>query len=137
MLMDLPFLTLYSIDPWKHIEDGPYESGLSQKDLDDNHEIARSRLKDYGDRSIIIRKKSDEAINDVPDEIDFVFIDGDHSFEQVLRDLRNYAEKVKKGGIVAGHDYIHQEGVTRAVGKYFKDNTVNLGDDDTWYVFID
>ena len=37
--------------------------------------------------------------------LDFVFIDGDHSYEGVKKDIIAWLPKVKPGGIIAGHDY--------------------------------
>lgn len=37
--------------------------------------------------------------------IDFVFIDGAHDYASVCKDIRAWLPKVKKGGIIAGHDY--------------------------------
>ena len=39
-------------------------------------------------------------------EIDFLFIDGDHTYEGVKRDFEMYSPLVKKGGIVAFHDIV-------------------------------
>lgn len=41
-----------------------------------------------------------------PDGIDFLFIDGDHSYDGVKQDFQNYSPLVKKGGIIAFHDII-------------------------------
>lgn len=38
------------------------------------------------------------------DKIDFLFIDGDHSYDGVKRDFQLYSPFVKKGGIIALHD---------------------------------
>lgn len=40
--------------------------------------------------------------------IDFVFIDADHSYKSVKKDILAWLPKVKKGGIIAGHDYEHE-----------------------------
>ena len=37
--------------------------------------------------------------------LDFVFIDANHRFVDVAQDLTYWSRKVRKGGIVAGHDY--------------------------------
>jgi predicted O-methyltransferase YrrM len=37
--------------------------------------------------------------------LDFCFIDGDHTLPVVYQDIRNYLPKVKKGGLLLGHDY--------------------------------
>ena len=47
-----------------------------------------------------------ESITDFLDNsLDFVFIDGNHSFEYATEDIAQWSKKVKPGGIVAGHDY--------------------------------
>lgn len=40
-------------------------------------------------------------------EIDFLFIDGDHSYEGVKKDWEMYGSLVRKGGIVVFHDCIY------------------------------
>ncbi len=37
--------------------------------------------------------------------VDLVFIDGDHSYDQVCRDIRAWTPHLKEGGILCGHDY--------------------------------
>ena len=63
-----------------------------------------------------------EPIEDVKsrfadDSLDVVFIDGDHRYEAVLRDLRIARRIVKPGGAIAVHDYGNRPGVTQAVDK--------------------
>jgi predicted O-methyltransferase YrrM len=41
---------------------------------------------------------------DLHEQFDAVFIDGNHSYEYVKKDLENYLPKVRKGGIIALHD---------------------------------
>jgi hypothetical protein len=42
----------------------------------------------------------------LPDKhFDFVYLDGDHTYEYVLRDLLDYAAKIKDDGLILGHDY--------------------------------
>lgn len=37
--------------------------------------------------------------------IDVIFIDGDHNYNSVYNDIKNYYSKLKKGGILLGHDF--------------------------------
>lgn len=37
--------------------------------------------------------------------IDFCFIDASHDYESKVKDIKAYLPKMKKGGILAGHDY--------------------------------
>lgn len=36
---------------------------------------------------------------------DFVYIDGDHSFNGCLEDIQNFWKKIKSGGYIGGHDF--------------------------------
>jgi len=49
-------------------------------------------------------------------QLDFLFIDGDHSYEGVKKDFQMYGSLVKKGGIVAFHD-IAPKGVYELAGE--------------------
>jgi len=40
------------------------------------------------------------------EKVDFLFIDGDHTYEGVKRDFEMYSPLVKKGGIIAFHDVV-------------------------------
>jgi predicted O-methyltransferase YrrM len=51
--------------------------------------------------------------------LDFVFIDGSHEYEDVKEDIYHWYPKVKKGGIIAGHDYTTYAGVKEAVDEFF------------------
>ena len=53
--------------------------------------------------------------------LDFCFIDADHAYESVSKDIDAWRPKVKRGGILAGHDYIHEPGfgVVQAVNERF------------------
>lgn len=41
-----------------------------------------------------------------PEKLDFLFIDGDHSYEGVKRDFEMYSPLVRKGGVIAFHDIV-------------------------------
>lgn len=97
-----PQLTLYCIDPWRAY--AGYIEHATQAELDRLYEESVKRLKHYNCK--IVRKFSEEAHKDFPDEsLDFVYIDGNHEFLHVAQDLVNWIPKVRKGGIVAGHDF--------------------------------
>lgn len=69
--------------------------------------------------------------------LDFVFIDGDHSYDGVLSDIKHWEPKVKVGGIISGHDYNSWESVTKAVDEYYKNDVIPFEgktDCHCWYV---
>jgi predicted O-methyltransferase YrrM len=53
-----------------------------------------------------------------PESIDFIMIDGDHTYEAVRDDIAAYLPKMKRGGIIAGDDY-GWPGVKQAVNEAF------------------
>jgi predicted O-methyltransferase YrrM len=67
---------------------------------------AQERLSQYN--VAIIKSKSVDihTLNRFPDgSLDFVYIDADHAYLPTSRDIYYWTEKVRIGGIVAGHDY--------------------------------
>jgi predicted O-methyltransferase YrrM len=76
----------------------------------------------YGVRQQItpVKKKSDEvSISDIKVPLNFVFIDGDHSYEGVRNDFDLVQQWLAKDGIIAFHDFSNSyfEGVTRVIGE--------------------
>lgn len=98
-----PNCHLYSIDPYLQYDD--YKDSINTITGDELRNKVQSSLKEkHGDRITMIRKFSSDAINDVPDQIDFLYIDGNHQYSYVLKDLELYFPKLKKGGILIGDD---------------------------------
>lgn len=70
----------------------------------------------------IIKGHSLEIVNRYNNEsIDFCYIDGSHEYTDVKKDILAYLPKIKKGGIIAGHDYNKEDwgGVVMAVDEIF------------------
>jgi hypothetical protein len=105
-------------------------------------------LKTYSDKKNvkIVKMKSDEAALLYEDEyFDWVYLDADHSYEAVINDIKNWLPKVKKGGVLSGHDFnpstdhpYHEKfGVNKAVFEVFGDrffltNELNF---QSWYIY--
>ena len=95
----------------------------------------------HPDRAIIHRMSTDEACLSVEDEsIDIVFIDADHSYEGVYNDILKWEPKVRKGGIISGHDYglnpagVNRfNGVDRAVHELLGQENIATGPDLVWW----
>lgn len=67
--------------------------------------------------------------------IDFCFIDANHTYEFVSKDIAAYLPKMKKGGVIAGHDYNSQHpGVIQAVDEAFGAKVKYVKEEDTWVV---
>eukprot|EP00929_Paragymnodinium_shiwhaense_P072484 TRINITY_DN36791_c0_g1_i1.p1 TRINITY_DN36791_c0_g1~~TRINITY_DN36791_c0_g1_i1.p1 ORF type:complete len:433 (-),score=36.08 TRINITY_DN36791_c0_g1_i1:149-1447(-) len=97
------------------------------------YEAVRQMLTErFGKRSRTVRSSSVAAATATNATFDFVFIDADHSYTSVQEDLAAWAPKVRKGGLVAGHDYDNRldqagvMGVVRAVAEYIANRDVTL-----------
>lgn len=72
----------------------------------------------FKDYIIPVRGFSTEVIDEVNkhmSSIDFLFIDGDHSYDGVKSDWESYRSFMRPGAIVVFHDYGWAEGVKRVV----------------------
>ena len=98
-----PDLTVYSIDAWEFY---PLKNNFRRAYMyPPIYEAAKKKLAGYPN-SVIIRKWSQDALEDFADEsLDFVFIDGNHEFQYVANDIAGWGKKIRKGGIISGHDY--------------------------------
>ena len=63
--------------------------------------------------------------------IDFVFIDAGHKYESVVKDINAWLPKLKKGGIISGHDYNNPCGVKQAVDELIPN--FKLSTDGIWF----
>ena len=62
------------------------------------------------------------------DHFDFIFVDGDHSWENVLPEFKEIERVIKPGGVIAYHDTIHIADVKKLIeyANHYKYNTITL-----------
>jgi hypothetical protein len=68
------------------------------------YEAFLEKFNDYKDMMTIHKGFSFDCIPLLPDDCDIIFIDADHIYESVKKDIGLSIEKVKNGGILSGHD---------------------------------
>lgn len=103
LLQRIPGLKLYGIDLWKSYSG--YKD-FTKHNLSEAHQMAIDNTKAFDCELIQGWSDSKEILNRFADEsLDFIFIDGNHAYEWVVWDIANWSKKVKKGGIIFGHDY--------------------------------
>lgn len=91
------------IDPFVPVGDEMPEYKITHEDLKN---AFISNMKPLEGHYNLITTKSPECTKAYDNQsLDFVFIDGDHSYEAVAQDIKAWLPKIKLGGILAGHDY--------------------------------
>jgi hypothetical protein len=139
LLENFKELTLYSLDPYIKYSDTDAMSKLTEGENGDNlYNFVFNRLNNsYGGRSKLVRSDSNYLINNVEDNsLDFVFIDGDHSYEGVKIDIENSFSKVKSGGLISGDDYGLIPTVDLAVKEFCNKNNIKINVKDLVWWFI-
>lgn len=133
LLSNLPNLVLHGVDPYVNCHDW---NGRFLDDREDAYQKILDRCSKFGERFIMHRDFSNNLVNSFEDEsLDFIFIDGLHTYEQLTKDCKNYYSKVKTGGIFSGHDYNVIPGVNKAVNEFAKElgKEILTTDCDVWY----
>ena len=126
LLKTIPNLKLLCIDPWT-----PWGLNGARK-MRRVYQTAVANL--AGLNVEFISKTSLEAAEDIPDgSLDFVYIDALHEFDNVMTDIITWVPKVRREGIVSGHDYVpyYQFGVIQAVNVYTRVHNIM-----NWYIVM-
>lgn len=137
---------LHLIDPWSHLETGddPLQGRGHLEGVDRalGGSFAPPAANPQGDvafAAVTARFEGDERVRlnrqfsykaaqgFADGYFDFVYIDGNHHYEFVLRDLQDFAAKLKPGGLLFGHDFFEDAfasgehyGVVEAVNTFLK-----------------
>lgn len=110
---------LWCVDPWSNAytrEDGeilPFTTAVFP--------FFRQNLRDHIKSGRVIPIHGFSYDFSLPHKVDMVFIDGDHKYKTVMRDIMKAYELLDRGGLICGHDYNvgGWEGVKRAVDEIF------------------
>lgn len=110
---------LYCVDTWKN-------HSMSEGERDTFSEF-KHNIKMYRDIIVPLQGLSlDQAVN-FNQEIDFIFFDGDHSYEGLKLDVETWLPKVKPGGMVVFHDIGWAEGVQRVIREKIEHRVQSVG----------
>jgi len=126
ILQYCPEVFLFAVDRWENVEkpddlgdrleDENYV-GMYNWDAEAGFRKFSNNIRPYKSRVQVLKGDSVEMADQVKDgSLDFIFIDADHSYQGVIRDLAAWVPKLRVGGMLSGHD-IHLAGVHRAVSE--------------------
>ena len=96
------------------------------------------KINEYAkDRITIYHQDSVEAAQNLVDgSLDLCFIDADHSYVGVKRDIEAYYTKVRSGGYLGGHDFGNKRlpGVKKAIDEFGRPYLLDIGK--TWWMEV-
>jgi hypothetical protein len=105
----------------------------------DAHNEAVTKIQSYPGNNIIHVGSDLDYLVSLPDAyFDWVYIDSSHDYEHTHKELKILLIKIKKGGIICGHDWLDDEkhphyGVKKAVVEFCRDNNWELIYQDIYY----
>lgn len=111
------FKSVIAIDPFINDYD-PNDITCKYMELEKVYDTFKEVV-DRNDNIKHIRMTSDDAIKSlIGTSVDFVYIDGLHTYEQIKKDIKNYLPLLKPNCLIAGHDYHRNwDGVVRGVNE--------------------
>jgi predicted O-methyltransferase YrrM len=129
---------MFLIDPYKKYQDYEKEKNVVMF-LPSSFKPALTVLKRYTHRIVTLQMTSEDAIDFIPNTLDMVYIDGNHAYEYVKRDIELYYQKIKSGGLIGGHDIegnSNGKHVRRAVFEFAEKNklSVHIKTPDWWII---
>lgn len=147
LLKARPLLIHIMVDPWcvpgkdsSYWKSADANARKAQREHDAAYKKTLKVTKFAGARGRIMRMTSEVAAPQIKDgSLDFVFIDGDHSYDGCKNDIRLWKSKVKPGGWIGGHDYKHEKrpdlhGIDKAVEESFPIEKIEADVNHTWFV---
>lgn len=128
------FKEVFAVDPWadgKGYDSNDYASRAMSDNIENQFDNRMSKFDNFEK----IKDFSYNVVDQFEDEsLDFVYIDGEHTYDGVKKDIELYLPKIKKGGYIGGHDYKPKwQGVMDAVDERF-DNPDKVFADNSWIV---
>jgi hypothetical protein len=113
-----PESTLTCVDPF--LPDDPTTPGVCEEIKKTFYEnIGKSENKE---KIRVVEAKSDDFFASNTDLFSFIYIDGDHRYEQVKKDITNAFQVLLKGGIIWCDDYSYCDGVKQAIHEFILEN---------------
>jgi hypothetical protein len=94
------------LDPWRHLDDWNKPANQDNSVFESFFQAAKAKTEFAAARRPILRGKTTEVIDQIADgELDFAYIDGDHTLKGITIDLVRVYPKVKVGGFIGGDDF--------------------------------
>lgn len=116
---------VFMVDPWINQSPNDYLDGCNSVNMHAASIRVLKMAQKYPMKAYPLKMFSHEALQSFSDgSLSCVYIDGNHAYDWVVKDLENWWPKVRPGGIFGGHDFyeahtpFHECGVETAVKEF-------------------
>ena len=128
---------LYLVDAWKHLDDYIDSSNVSNERHEEKYQEVVNKFKNNLNVHIM-RMLTTEAVSQFEDNyFDFIYIDANHAYKYVKKDIEDWYPKLKTNGIMSGDDYhLAWKGVIQAVDEFANKNLYQVHiahKNNTWF----
>ena len=113
---------LYLIDPYELYDEYDEDDAWL---IEKARNIAIKKLAPFESRIRWVLKKFEECTIKEIEPLDFIYIDANHAYEYVKKDIALAIQFVKKGGVIGGHD-VGALGVARAIKEYSEEKNISF-----------
>lgn len=130
---------LFLVDPYDAslgYKKGNIYDERNQKKVSEAKKEMLSKMKDHKNVEFLFFTSEKASKKLKNKSVDIIFIDGQHTYEEVKKDISFWKDKVKEGGLLCGHDYNnrYKEHVVKAVDEAFDEKRISIYDDAVWVV---
>lgn len=127
---------LYAVDIWgldeSYKECDWIPGGINFNSIESSF---REMAKNYENIEIIKNYSKYASFGFSNNSLDLVYIDGEHTFEGVVSDIKSWLPKIKTGGYISGHD-ISQPQIIEGIKKFFDVKNLTKFSDESWLIKI-
>jgi len=109
---------LYCIDTWENdaMSEGKWYT----------YELFQENIRIVKKKIIPVKSKSVDAAEKFKGAVDFIFIDGDHSYQAVKSDVDSWFNKLEHNGLIIMHDIGWADGVIKVIEEDIKPNLIEF-----------
>src|SRR3990167_2122119 len=126
-----PQMELYGVDPF--VPYRGYTDYTRKNTFAGMEQHAHDTLDKYPNYEFIKEFSMDAVKRFADDSLDFVYLDANHADPYITQDITGWWPKLRRGGIMAGHDWVRTNG---SMGQNVKDATVKFAKDNNLILFI-
>jgi hypothetical protein len=96
----------YLIDPWRHLDDWNKPANKNDDTFETFYREMLDKTAAHAAKRVVLRGRTADVVDQIADgELDFVYVDGDHTLRGITIDLLKVYPKVREGGWIGGDDF--------------------------------